>query len=107
MTMRIAIVGMGKMGKAISELAPSRGWEVTARLGAWEMNNGITRDDLNGADVAVEFTVPHATPSNIRALVGVGCPVVAGTTGWFGELPAIGAEVEAARGSRERTSHWE
>ena len=99
MSRKLALVGMGKMGKAIAELAPSRGWEVVARLDADEMARGITADDLNGADVAVEFTVPHATPSNIRALVAAGVPVVVGTTGWYEHLPAISDEVRAKGGA--------
>jgi 4-hydroxy-tetrahydrodipicolinate reductase len=97
MTHKVAIVGMGKMGRAISELAPSRGWEVVARLDSKATSNGITRDALNGADVAVEFTVPHAAARNVRSIVAAGCPVVVGTTGWYDELPSIREEV-ASRG---------
>ena len=64
MTRRVAIVGLGKMGQAIAELAPARGWDVVARLGEAEMAAGITRATLGDADVAVEFTVPSAAPSN-------------------------------------------
>lgn len=99
MTKRLAIVGMGKMGHAIAELGASRGWDVVARLDEAEMTRGITRESLNGADVAVEFTVPGAAPSNIRALVAAGCPVVVGTTGWYAEMDAIRSEVEAAKGA--------
>ena len=99
MTRKLAIVGMGKMGKAIAELAPQRGWEVVARLGAAETERGITRDALGGADVAVEFTVPKAVPANVRGLLAAGCPVVVGTTGWYDALPALRGEVEASRGA--------
>jgi len=93
MTRKVAIVGMGKMGRAISELAPSRGWDVVARLDSAAVGKGITRDTLNGADVAVEFTVPHAAATNVRAIASAGCPVVAGTTGWYEELPAVREEI--------------
>jgi 4-hydroxy-tetrahydrodipicolinate reductase len=99
MTKRIAIVGMGRMGHAIAELAPSRGWEVVARLDEAEMKHGITRESLNSADVAVEFTVPSAAPSNIRALVAARCPVVVGTTGWYDQLDTIRDAVAAADGA--------
>jgi 4-hydroxy-tetrahydrodipicolinate reductase len=99
MTRRVAIVGMGKMGHAIAELAPSRGWEVVARLDAPEVAVGITRELLNGADVAVEFTVPRAAPANVRSLIAAGCPVVVGTTGWYDELPAIQSEVVSRGGA--------
>jgi 4-hydroxy-tetrahydrodipicolinate reductase len=99
MTRRIAIVGMGKMGRAIAELAPSRGWEVVARLDETETRQGITKELLGGADVAVEFTTPEAAPANIRAIVATGCPVVVGTTGWYDEMPEVTADVERAGGA--------
>jgi 4-hydroxy-tetrahydrodipicolinate reductase len=89
---------MGKMGRAIAELAVSRDWEVVARLDSAAMK-AFKAADLNGADVAVEFTVPHATPSNVRALIAAGIPVVVGTTGWYGELAAISDEVKSKGGS--------
>ena len=99
MTRRLAIVGMGKMGNAIAELAPSRGWDVVARLDEAEMAGTITRATLGNADVAVEFTVPSAAPSNIRAIVAAGCPVVAGTTGWYDQLDAIRRDVNSQNGA--------
>jgi len=99
MSRKVALVGMGKMGKAIAELAPSRDWDVVARLDSEEMTRGITAADLNGAEVAVEFTVPHATPANVRALVAIGVPVVVGTTGWYEQLAAISDEVKSKGGT--------
>lgn len=96
---KLAIVGMGKMGHAIAELAPARGWEVVAQLDEPHVKAGITRESLNGADVAVEFTVPEAAPANIRAIVAAGCPVVVGTTGWYAEFEALERDVEAKQGS--------
>jgi 4-hydroxy-tetrahydrodipicolinate reductase len=86
---RLAIVGMGKMGHAVAELAPSRGWDVVARLDEAEMQGGITRTTLGNADVAVEFTVPGAAPGNIRAIVAAGCAVVVGTTGWYEHFDSL------------------
>jgi 4-hydroxy-tetrahydrodipicolinate reductase len=99
MTRRLAIVGMGKMGHAIAELAPARGWSVVARLDMADTARGINKSSLNEADVAVEFTVPAAVTSNVRALVAVGCPVVVGTTGWYDQLSAVRADVEARGGA--------
>jgi 4-hydroxy-tetrahydrodipicolinate reductase len=99
MTRRLAIVGMGKMGHAIAELAVARGWEVVARLDEPEMKAGITRDTMNGADVAVEFTVPAAAPTNIRAIVAAGCPVVVGTTGWYEHADSVRTDVTAKKGA--------
>ena len=99
MTRRLAIVGMGKMGRAVAELAPARGWEVVARLDEAEMHAGITRAMLGDADVAAEFTVPSAAPANIRAIVNAGCPVVVGTTGWYDQFEAIKRDVNSANGA--------
>lgn len=96
---KLAIVGMGKMGRAIAELAPAHDFEIAARLDHAEMTSGLTRQMLNGADVAVEFSVPEAAPANIRAIVAAGCPVVVGTTGWYDELDAIRRDVNTSNGA--------
>lgn len=99
MTDKLAIIGMGKMGHAIAELAPARGWDIVARLDEPECRAGITREQLEGADVAVEFTTPAASPANIRAVVTAGCPVVVGTTGWADQLDAIRTVVREQKGA--------
>src|SRR3954471_9381422 len=97
--MKLAIVGMGKMGHAIAELAPQRGWEVVATIDEAESKGGITREMLAYADVAVEFTVPEAAPTNIRAIAAAGVPVVIGTTGWYADFDAVKADVQAKNGA--------
>ena len=103
---RLAIVGMGKMGRAIADLAPDRGWEVVARLDQPEVEAGITRESLGGAEVAVEFTVPDAAARNVRAIVGAGCPVVVGTTGWYAERPALAEWVASQHGALLTASNF-
>jgi len=98
MTRKLAIVGMGKMGRAIAELAPDRGWSVVAELGQRDMMTP-SRVSLAGADVAVEFSVPAAAPANIRSLVGFGCPVVVGTTGWYDGFDDVRRLVDERRGA--------
>lgn len=87
---RLAIVGLGKMGRTIEQLAPERGFDVVARI---DPNGGdagsITRDSLRGAEVAVEFSTPAAAAANIMAAIDVGCPIVVGTTGWYDERPRV------------------
>jgi len=97
--MKLAIVGMGKMGQAIAELGPQRGWEVVARIDAAESKAGITRETLGNADVAVEFSAPEAAVGNIRAVVAAGVPVVVGTTGWYTAFDAVKADVLAKNGA--------
>ena len=99
MTRRLAIVGMGKMGRAIADLAASHGFDVAAKLDHAEMTSGLTKDMLNGADVAVEFSVPEAAPANIRAIISAGCPVVVGTTGWYEHLEDVRRDVKASNGA--------
>jgi 4-hydroxy-tetrahydrodipicolinate reductase len=96
---KIALIGMGKMGQAIDQLAPSRGCQVVARLDQAETSHGIRRDALNGASVAIEFTTPEAAPGNIRALLEAGIPMVVGTTGWYGNLPALSQLVKEKDGA--------
>lgn len=93
---RLALIGMGRMGRALALLAPERGFRVVAELDA---GAAITRDTLRDAEVAIEFTQPDAAPSNIRACLAAGCPVVVGTTGWSAELDAIRADVERTSGA--------
>jgi 4-hydroxy-tetrahydrodipicolinate reductase len=87
----IAIIGDGKMGQAIRQLAIENGWKVSAMLGERESANGkgITSGTLGDADVAVEFTQPDAAVANITATLRAGVPIVVGTTGWYDELPEV------------------
>lgn len=95
--MRVALVGMGRMGRALDALAVERGCEVVARLDAAEMQGGLNHALLNGAHVAIEFTTPETALSNAEALLTLGCPVVVGTTGWNAELPRLEAMVAQHR----------
>src|SRR5687767_7959347 len=93
----IAIIGDGKMGQAIRQLATEKGWNVAAMIGERESANGrgITAGSLGNADVAVEFTQPDAAVANVTATLRAGIPVVVGTTGWYdslGEMTRIATE---------------
>jgi 4-hydroxy-tetrahydrodipicolinate reductase len=98
---RIALVGLGRMGRAVEQLAPERGFDVVARVGAANNRDGsgITPESLAGADVIVEFTKPDAAVSNIQAALAAGCPVVVGTTGWYAALPGVINEVRRVNGA--------
>jgi len=89
--MRVALIGMGKMGRAIRELA---GPQVTV-----ELDGPFSPDRLANADVAIEFTIPSAAPTNIRTCLAAGCPVVVGTTGWYAELPSLTEEASRQGGA--------
>jgi 4-hydroxy-tetrahydrodipicolinate reductase len=81
---RLAIIGLGKMGRTIEQLAPDRGFEVVSRI---DPHGGdaptVTVASLSGADVAVEFSTPGSAVENIKAAISAGCPIVVGTTGWY------------------------
>ena len=81
----LAIVGYGKMGRLIDQLAPEYGFTVTARL-------DINRDEpLDNIDVAIEFSIPEAVVANATRLAERGIPVVIGTTGWLNHLDEVKA----------------
>jgi 4-hydroxy-tetrahydrodipicolinate reductase len=89
--MRIAIVGGGKMGRAVAALAEERGHSVHAIIGRAENQDGraLTAERLHGADVAVEFTTPDAAARNVARLIEAAIPTVTGTTGWDAQLPIV------------------
>jgi 4-hydroxy-tetrahydrodipicolinate reductase len=89
MSLGLAIVGCGKMGKLIERLAPEHGFEVRAKFdGSNARARALSHETLRGVDVAVEFTTPHAAPENIRRLAALGINTVVGTTGWLDQLPS-------------------
>ncbi|HSA55158.1 MAG TPA: dihydrodipicolinate reductase C-terminal domain-containing protein [Gemmatimonadaceae bacterium] len=100
-TMRLAIIGDGKMGRAIAALAAERGDTVTALVGLAENRGGagITRERLGDPEVAVEFTEPDAAVANALACLRVGVPVVVGTTGWYDSLERVTRAAAEARGA--------
>jgi 4-hydroxy-tetrahydrodipicolinate reductase len=80
---RLAIIGLGKMGRTVEQLAYERAWDIVSRIDLHgDAAHAITRDTLHDAEVAIEFTTPEAAPANIRAAVAAGVPIVVGTTGW-------------------------
>jgi 4-hydroxy-tetrahydrodipicolinate reductase len=87
----VAVIGDGKMGQAIRQLALDKGWKVTAMLGERENAGGagITARSLGNPQVAVEFTQPDAAVGNIIACLKAGVPIVVGTTGWYQSLPEV------------------
>ena len=87
----IAIIGDGKMGQSIRDLALAKGWTIAAFIGEKESGGGrgINKAALGSAQVAVEFTEPKAAVANITATLRAGVPIVVGTTGWYQELPEV------------------
>ena len=87
--MKIALVGYGKMGKIIEEVATKKGHEIVARL-----NETPSVENLNSPDVVIEFSQPEAAFTNIKSCLDLQIPVVCGTTGWLSQKPDIEAIAE-------------
>ena len=79
--MRIALVGYGKMGKAIEQIAIEKGHEVVLKIGTANKQE-LNKEHLQNADVVIEFTRPEAAHENVLTCLKAGVPVVCGTTGW-------------------------
>ena len=86
--MKIALIGYGKMGHAIEQIALQRGHEIVSVI---DVNNqeDFTSDAFKSADVAIEFSMPAVAMDNYRRAFAAGVPVVSGTNGWLEHLPEI------------------
>lgn len=82
--MKIALVGYGKMGKIIDEIATQRNHEIVAKL-----NESPNSENLNNADVVIEFSNPEVAFNNIKTCLENKIPVICGTTGWLDQKPEI------------------
>lgn len=86
--MKIALIGYGKMGKAIEAIALERGHEIVLKID--ESNTAdFNQENIAKADVAIEFTGPHTAYENIRKSIELGVPLVSGSTGWLDKMPEI------------------
>ncbi|HTM48169.1 MAG TPA: dihydrodipicolinate reductase C-terminal domain-containing protein, partial [Bryobacteraceae bacterium] len=89
--MNIALIGYGKMGKLLEELAPQQGDQVTLKLDEFNNTNfeGVTKDNFRRVDVAIDFSIPSAAVENIERISALGVNLVVGTTGWFEHLDHV------------------
>ena len=85
---KLAIIGYGKMGKSIEKFAEKYGFEICSIIDI-SLDKKISPQNLNGAEVAVEFTTPAAAANNIISLFEAGVNVVSGTTGWESEFQKV------------------
>jgi 4-hydroxy-tetrahydrodipicolinate reductase len=88
MSTPLAIVGCGKMGRLVEQLAPDYGFEVCAKFSRSNMGS-LSRATLRGAAVAIEFTTPATAVENLQRLAGLGVNTVCGTTGWYEQLGQV------------------
>ncbi len=102
-SMKIALIGYGKMGKTIEELALKKGHEVFLKS---DSKSPFDADDLEGADVAIEFSRPDAAVKNIMKCLEAKVPVVCGTTGWYNRTNEVENEVAAKNGKLIYSSNF-
>lgn len=80
--MKIALLGYGKMGKTIEQIALQRGHEIVLKI-----DENSADYDITLADVAIDFSIPAAAFNNISNCINNQVPVISGTTGWLNKLP--------------------
>ncbi len=95
--MHFVLLGAGKTGSIVAEIARERGHEISI-IEEGENQNGaaLTRERLKNVDAVIDFTTPHAVLPNIEAAVAAGANLVVGTTGWYSELGRVKHLVENA-----------
>src|SRR5436190_12030956 len=86
--LNIALIGYGKMGKAIEEIAVKKGHAVVLKIDINTLEQ-FTTENLQGCDVAIEFTSPHSAVRNIITCLEAGIPVVSGSTGWMAQWDEV------------------
>lgn len=92
----LALVGYGRMGRLLEQLAPSHGFDVVLRLDEFNNEDGValTEDNFSGVRVAVDFSIPEVVADNAVRLAELGVPLVIGTTGWLSELDRVREAME-------------
>ena len=94
--MKIALIGYGKMGKAIEEIALERGHTIISKINS---QHPIESSEIFEADVAIEFSRPDKVVDHIQYCLDSAIPIIVGTTAWQAHFEAIKAKTLAANGS--------
>lgn len=103
--MKIALVGYGKMGKAIEKIALSRGHEIVARINEHSTSDLSSLTNAN-CDVAIEFSQPESALQNIKTCLSNGVKVISGTTGWLENMPEVEALTHQKKGTFLHSSNY-
>jgi len=103
--MRIALIGYGKMGKAIEEIALQRGHEIVIKIDQPNLHE-FTKENMQQAEVAIEFTSPQTAYDNVKACLEFGVPVVCGSTGWTERLDEMKKFADDKNGSFIYSSNY-
>lgn len=86
--MKIALIGYGKMGHMIEEMAVERGHQIVLKIHI-DNTEEFNKQNMANADVAIEFTAPESAYQNVRRCIDFGVPVVSGSTGWNEKLEGL------------------
>ncbi len=103
--LNIALIGYGKMGKAIEEIALQKGHSICLKIDV-SSTDKFTEENLQQCDVAIEFTAPHSAVQNITTCLQAGVPVVSGSTGWLQQWTNVKTVCESLQGSLVYASNY-
>ena len=101
--MKIALIGYGKMGKAIEKLALAKGHQITAIV---DSKNSIENTNFDDVDVAIEFTRPELAVKHMNFCLEIGLPIIVGTTAWQNDLIKITENVSKCNGALLHASNF-
>ncbi|WDF56204.1 4-hydroxy-tetrahydrodipicolinate reductase [Mucilaginibacter sp. KACC 22063] len=91
--MKIALSGYGKMGKIIEKIATDRKHEIVLIIDHNNLDE-MTAENLQKADVVIDFSTPHSVLENIHKCLDANVPIVVGTTGWYDHMPELQEKCE-------------
>lgn len=103
--MKLALIGYGKMGKAIEEIAIKRGHQVSLKIDQPNLDE-FTKENMAGIDAAIEFTSPHSAFENVKKCIDFGIPVICGSTGWTERLEEMKKYCEVNNGAFIYSSNY-
>ena len=103
--MNIALIGYGKMGKAIETIALEKGHQIVLKI---DIDNAsdLNQENISKADVAIEFTGPHSAFNNVMKCLELGVPVVCGSTGWLDKWEEAKSYCDQKQGSLLYASNY-
>lgn len=96
--MKIALLGYGKMGKVIEQIALERKHEIVLKINS-KNRDSLTKENLSKADVAIDFSIPDTAFENVMAGLSADVPVISGTTAWLDKLSEVQEFCNAGNGA--------
>lgn len=94
--MKIALIGYGKMGKMVEQVAMSKGYSIMAKIAPQQQYQAITPESVGQADICIDFSHPSCAFENIKLAAALGKNIVMGTTGWYHHIDAVKSIIKDA-----------